>query len=271
MPYVEANWLRFLDGVKNRAGIETRTLCKTESGRRAEYALIRRANSAPALRIALACRHHACEMMASYALEGLIGWVLDDPSEPARRLRERAEFLAVPFMDKDGVEGGDQGKFRGRRDHNRDYDGAAIYATTRAFRELLPKWSAGAPLIGLDLHCPWISGPHNEEIYLVGTQDPRNAAEQMRFSEILESAASGPLRFRAAGFLPFGEAWNVAGPPGGGEMCARWLAALPNARLGTTIEIPYARALDAEVNQQTARSFGADLGAALCRYAFGMA
>jgi murein tripeptide amidase MpaA len=35
-----------------------------------------------------------------------------------RLARERFRFLAVPFMDKDGVEDGDQGKNRRPRDHN---------------------------------------------------------------------------------------------------------------------------------------------------------
>ena len=49
--------------------------------------------------------------------------------------RIRIEAL-VPFVDKDGVEEGDQGKNRAPRDHNRDYAGASMYPETGALREL---------------------------------------------------------------------------------------------------------------------------------------
>ena len=47
-------------------------------------------------------------MTASYALEGLISAVLDEPDY--EWLRQNVDFLIVPFVDKDGVEEGDQGK-----------------------------------------------------------------------------------------------------------------------------------------------------------------
>ena len=85
--------------------------------------------------VLLTCRHHACEMMASYSLEGIMEAVL--ASDEGRRLREQVEFFVVPFMDKDGVEEGDQGKNRKPHDHNRDYDGESLYASVRAVRELV--------------------------------------------------------------------------------------------------------------------------------------
>ena len=86
---------------------------------------------------------------------------------------KRVEFFVVPFVDKDGVEDGDQGKNRRPHDHNRDYGGRAdgdhsIYASTRALRERIPAWSGGKLRVALDLHCPWIRGEHNEVIYFVG-------------------------------------------------------------------------------------------------------
>ena len=41
--------------------------------------------------------------------------------------RRNVEVLAIPFMDKDGVEEGDQGKNRKPRDHNRDYIGQSVH------------------------------------------------------------------------------------------------------------------------------------------------
>ena len=181
-------------------------------------------------------------------------------------MRRNVECLLVPFVDKDGVENGDQGKGRQPRDHNRDYAGESIYASTKAIRKTLPEWGDGRLHVGLDIHCPWISGPHNEVIYLVGSSDNRVAAEQRRFSRVLESTADGPLPFSADDFLPFGEAWNVEKNYSAGKAFDRWVAELPGVLLSTTIEVPYANAGGAEVNQRSARLFGVDLGKGLARY-----
>ena len=106
-------------------------LCTTAKGREAERLRFGRLDGAPAQRVLLTARHHACESLASYALEGLIAEALG-PSDEARRMRESVEFAAIPFVDKDGVEDGDQGKNRKPRDHNRDYDGESVHATSRS-------------------------------------------------------------------------------------------------------------------------------------------
>ncbi len=81
-------------------------------------------------------------MMASWSLEGLMDEVLADTTD-GRWLREHVEFLVVPFMDKDGVEDGDQGKNRRPHDHNRDYLGESIYPEVAAWRAFVPGWSEG--------------------------------------------------------------------------------------------------------------------------------
>ena len=70
--------------------------------------------------LVLTARHHACESMASHVLEGILSGVLAD-DDCGRRWREGWQVVAAPFMDKDGVEDGDQGKNRRPHDHNRDY------------------------------------------------------------------------------------------------------------------------------------------------------
>lgn len=263
MPYQESHWRRFMAEEGKHPAVVQDTLCITPKGRTVEYVIIR-CETSPVHRIAITCRHHCCEMMANYALEGMIRWLLHDSE--ARWLRKKAEFLIVPFVDKDGVEDGDQGKGRQPRDHGRDYEGESIYAATKAIRQMIPRWGAGCLHIGLDLHCPHISGPHNEVIYLVGSAHDRIAREQKRFSEVLESVADGPLPFSASDFLPFGEAWNTGKNYSGGKGFSRWIAETDNIMLGTGIEIPYANAGGAEVNAASARCFGADLGRALAGY-----
>jgi len=261
MPYLQAHWNAFVAGLPAAPTIERRTLCRSRKGRDVELMLMGCLDREPAHRVAVTCRNHCCEMMVNYALEGLIRAVLDDDW-----LRGNVAFFIVPFADKDGVEDGDQGKNRTPRDHGRDYGGESLYPEPAAIREQLPQWSGGRLDLALDLHCPWIAGEHNEVIYLVGTADDRNAAEQRRFSQILESCARGALPFRAADFLPYGESWNTETNFTAGKGFARWAVDLPHIRLSTPIEIPYANASGAEVNTDSARSFGADLASAIATY-----
>ena len=100
-------------------------------------------------------------------MEGLLDGVLAD-SDDGYWFRRNVEVVAVPFMDKDGVEEGDQGKNRKPRDHNRDYIGKSIHPSVAALRTFVPNWSNGKLKVALDLHSPHIRGPHNEVIYLVG-------------------------------------------------------------------------------------------------------
>ncbi len=266
MPYQVSDWQQFVHTISASPFFSLHTLCKTAKRREVEYVLLGCLESEPAHRVAITCRHHCCEMMANYTLEGLIRWVVEDPGSEAQWVRENVQLFLVPFVDKDGVEDGDQGKGRQPRDHGRDYEGENLFASTRAIRRLLPGWGADRLRVGLDLHCPWISGTNNEVIYLVGSQNDRIANEQKLFSEILESVTNGPLPFLAENFLPFGEDWNTDENYAGGKTFSRWVGELPGILLGTGIEIPYANANSAEVNQTSARLFGRDLGAALGAY-----
>jgi len=238
----------------------------THAGRTVEYMLAGCQTANPRHRVVITCRHHCCEMMASYAVEGILAWLVDSDDAAARWLRDHVQLFVVPFVDVDGVEAGDQGKNRHPRDHNRDYEGESVHSTPAALRALLPRWSAGCSCVALDLHCPHIAGPHNEVIYLVGSRDPRNAAEQGVFSTLLESVARGPLPFHAADYLPFGQAWNTGGNFAGGRSFSAWAATLPGVQLATSIELPYANARGVEVNQDSAHAFGVDLARALCGY-----
>lgn len=263
MPYQEAHWRRFVASLAGNLCLSTHTLCTTPKRRDVEYALAGCLTREPLHRVVVTCRHHCCEMMASYALEGLIRWVVADDGPAARRMRETVQVLIVPFVDKDGVEDGDQGKNRRPRDHGRDYEGRSLYASTGALRDLLPRWSDGRLRLGLDLHCPGIAGAHNEAIYVVGSRDDRIAREQQAFSRILESVCRGPLPFRADDFLPFGQAWNTDKNCAEGKGFSRWLDEWPEPVPGIGFEIPYANAGGVEVNQESARQFGEDLGRAV--------
>ncbi len=265
MVYTQRDWERFITRFEGSPFLEKGQLAVTRKGRPVEKLRLGCIRSAPRCRVLLTARHHACEMMASYVLEGIIGGVLAD-DEKGRWLRENVEFLVVPFVDKDGVEDGDQGKNRAPRDHNRDYDGASVHVETAAIRGQVPQWAGGKLAVALDLHCPYIRGEYNEWAYQVGSADTNLWAQQQAFGKLLEKIEPNPLAYRQANDLPHGKAWNTAANYKQGLSAVGWAAALPGVRLAGSFEIPYATANAAEVTALSARQFGANLATAMGQY-----
>lgn len=262
--YTERNLEKFLQG-PGRA-LRKETLCLSGQGRTVERLHLGDNPHAP-YRVLLTARHHACEATASFALEGLLAAALAG-DEVGRWLRANAQIVAVPFVHKDGVESGDQGKCRAPHDHNRDYGGepaASRYAEVRALRRWVPGWLEGGRGLALDLHCPWLRGFPHEHIYFVGQPDAEAWRRTQRFTACLEQRIGGPLPYRRSDDMPFGVDWNVASTfvamPS-----ANWFCGLPGALFGVGLEVPYANARGVEVTPQSARDFGYDLAVALCHF-----
>ncbi|UCD52261.1 MAG: hypothetical protein JSW27_06405 [Phycisphaerales bacterium] len=265
VPYQEANLREFLDAHRDHAGLRVEELCKTSKGRGVERLHVGRLDGAPRFRVLLTARHHACEMMASYVLEGVLAAALAD-TDDGYWFRRNVEILAIPFMDKDGVEEGDQGKNRRPRDHNRDYIGPSIYPSVAALRTFVPNWSNHKLRAAFDLHCPYISGQYNEVIYLVGSADESIWQQQRRFGRILEDVQRGPLVYRASDNLPFGKAWNTGQNYTAGMSFGRWASGIDGIRLAASFEIPYANAGGRPVTVEGARAFGRSLARATRQY-----
>jgi len=266
IPYFESDLDEFLARHASNPHLDVTTLATTRNGRAVEQIRLGDLSGDPAHRVLLTCRHHCCEMTASYALEGLMQTVLTG-SDYGRWLPENVEFLIVPFVDKDGVEQGDQGKNRSPRDHNRDYAGESIYASVGALREIVPAWSGGRLRVALDLHCPHIRGESNEKIYFVGIQNQEIWPNVSRFSKVLETAQTGPLEYRAADNMPFGQGWNTNSNYTQGRSFSAWASQdLRGVDVVSTIEIPYANVRATDVTPDAARAFGRDLARALREY-----
>lgn len=262
IPYLEANLRQFLARYRDSPGLRADVLCKTKKGREVELLHLGRLDGQCRFRVLLAARHHACETMASYGLEGILESVLADTDE-GRWFRQQVEFLVVPFMDKDGVEEGDQGKGRQPRDHNEDYAGESSHASVRALRDLVPRWSQGRLRLALDMHCPSIRGGWHEQIYFVCRRE--NAwPEVQHFSAILKAVQTGPLRFNLNA-TDSNAKWRTS-PDSDSAKFAGWAGRLPGVRLATTIEIPYANAGGGEVTAETARALGRDVARAVRRF-----
>ena len=262
-PYTGEHLRRYLDSHEH---LEVSALCTSRRDRPVVCLRAGDLSGDAPHRVLVTARHHCCEMMASWELEGLLD-AFAAADDDGAWLRENVEIMAIPFVDTDGVLDGDQGKNRRPRDHNRDYQGESIYPETAAIRRRVPAWGDGRLRVTLDLHCPWIRGVEtNERIYIVGSPDRRIWAEQQHFGELIEKHRRGPLPYLAADSLPFGQAWNVGSNESTGRSFGRWAATLDGVALAASIELPYAIARETDVTPATARSFGTDVATALRHY-----
>lgn len=263
MPYLEEDLRRFLTRHLDNPHLKVVEHCVTAKGRSVERLHLGCLSKSPRHRVLLACRHHACEMMASWVLEGLMETVLTGPD--AAWFCENVEFAIVPFVDKDGVEEGDQGKNRRPHDHNRDYQEEPIHASVRAMKEFAPTWSEGRVRVAMDLHCPYIRGRRDEEIFLVGSPVEAIQKEIDRFAAILRTTSATSLPYEPKNNIPFGVEWNNTSPERA-RTFSRWTSSLEGIRLACTLEFPYACAGGKVVDAASSRAFGASLATALRQY-----
>jgi hypothetical protein len=265
IPYQELNAKEFLARYQGNPNMAVQELCKSRHGRSVERLHVGRLDGDAPFRVLVTARHHACEAMADYVMEGLLESILAD-NEDGYWFRRNVEVLAVPFMDKDGVEEGDQGKNRKPRDHNRDYSGPSVHPAVAALRTYVPNWANGKLRVAFDLHCPHIRGPHNEVIYIVGSRDESMWQQQREFGCLVETVQSGPLVYRASDNLAFGAAWNIASNTNDNMSFGQWASDLEGIRLAASFEFPYANAGGQAVTVDGARAFGRSLAKALRAY-----
>ena len=261
MPYTQKHFQQFIGTYLKSEFVTIDTLATTKAGRSVERVILKSKSGTVKYKVLITTRHHACEMMGNYEMEGIISEILKD-----EWLKNNIEFCLIPFMDKDGVENGDQGKNRAPHDHNRDYQEPALYPEVAALMRFGAANSQRVTAF-LDLHCPYIRGEWNDRVYIVGAEEPRVWEQQQAFARVLEQVQEGALGFRSRDCLAFGTAWNTGGNFTQGRSSTAWArAAFPRAQLVTTFEIAYADALGHEVNADSARSFGRDLARALADY-----
>ena len=259
MPYVKAQLDAFAPLHHDQLRIST--LCQSPKGIAIPLWQMGPTLEQATYRVMFSARHHCCEMMASYVLEGLLEAAMTDPW-----WQEHVHVTAVPFVDIDGVAAGDQGKSRKPRDHNRDYDDKPIYPSTPVMMALVKEHCAIGLDILMDLHCPWIRHPCNEAIYMAHVGGEPFASNQARFSQCLESSITGTLPYVAADDIPFGTEWNTEQNYGNGCGFSKWAATQTGVSLSTTLEVPYATVRDKIIDQQNARQFGQEMALAIRNY-----
>lgn len=166
IPYQENDLKGFLKRNASNPHLTKRVLTKSREGRDVELLQIGKPGEGKQA-ILVTARHHACETMASYVLEGFLQEAISDSSF-GQEFREKYVLFAVPIVDKDGVEEGDQGKNRRPHDHNRDYGEESIYPEIRAIKQLDETHNFE---FTLDFHCPTLVMEDHQVMYFVGPKD----------------------------------------------------------------------------------------------------
>jgi hypothetical protein len=247
IPYVQSHFEDFLAKHPKNPYLTRSVLTKSKKGRNVELVQIGTPgpNKKPLL---LTARHHACEALASYALEGFMEEALSD-SYAGKLFRQNYVLYAVPFTDKDGVEDGDQGKNRPPHDHNRDYGDAPIYPEIAAIQKLADEKKI---FHSMDLHCPYLKGDIHEAFHFLGLGVPHikdNVAEWNKWmNEERPPAVMTPLLFLADPAKP--GVTNRA-------INAHYFATRDGSYFSATLEMPYTQqnvALDGDMTREYGRA-----------------
>lgn len=166
IPYLQTELDAFLVKNKSNRHLKKSVLTKSRHGRDVE--LLQIGSAGPNVKAMLVTgRHHAAETIASYVLEGFLQEAMSE-SESAKEFRQKYALFAVPFVDKDGVEEGDQGKNRRPHDHNRDYGEQSIYPEIQAIKKLDKETNFR---FSLDFHCPTLVMSDHQVMYFVGPKE----------------------------------------------------------------------------------------------------
>lgn len=223
IPYLKKDWEKFLLSLPKKPNVVL--VGKSEQGRDLE---IIDENPTGEAAVVMTCRHHACESVAAFSMEGAVRHWLESGFTDKYRL------IVFPFVDIDGVENGDQGKSRKPHDHNRDYIEAPIYNSVKFLKKTAEEVSVKCLF---DMHCPAAYGGTHDHLSLIGLAEP-HAEAQNTFSEILFEVVKDmgcPIGYDPKNNIPFGTHWNR------GEMpcCSRYFAR-QGAALAFSFEHPFA-------------------------------
>jgi hypothetical protein len=263
IPYTHEN----LEAFSNRhiGRWQVGALCVTQKGTAVPIWRIGPSAERASHRAMITARHHCCESMASFVVEGIIEAALAN-DELGKWWQQHVNLTVIPFVDYDGVVAGDQGKNRHPRDHNRDYDGNPIYPQTPAIEQEVKRLAALGLDVTFDMHCPWIHGPYNEAIYMVGQEPADHWARQEVFARHLQAAATGPLTYDPSDNIPYGVGWNNAKNYTAGRSFSNWSSKQEGVGFSTSFEIPYSLVRGTIITADTARIFGRQIAAALRAY-----
>ncbi|HEY8444269.1 MAG TPA: hypothetical protein VIL24_05690 [Clostridia bacterium] len=249
LPYQVEDFERFFNTIAPYA--QKHFAVKTKRGRDQFY--ISAGNTQSDKAILFTCRHHACESVAEFVLEGLLEHLLTAPNP----IKQDCAIYCVPFVDLDGVEDGDQGKDRAPHDHNRDYIDEPIYPTVRFIQDFVRSKNL---FYGIDLHCPAKYHGIHDYMSLVQNEAPYDAAQEL-FSQYLENQVKKDkcsIQYSQKDNIVHGIGWNIGAPRTFSRFCCE-----SGARLAFSFEIPFFGRREQPYMPQELREFGKSFAKAL--------
>ena len=256
MQYLQSDLEVFLKRHEGNPRLKKSVLTHSRQGRPAELLHVDSGAGPAQHRLFFTARHHCGEMMANYAMEGILEFFLEN-SEPY-------EIYAVPFTDKDGVENGDQGKNRYPHDHAGDYGDEPLYPEVAANMKLVKEWK---PDFVMDMHCPGIYGyDDTENILFVGMQVPHRDAEIVKFGEILEKTTPADVPFSMKYYLPTGWGKKHDGSWHKRTCIKRWAADFDFVSCSASMEIPFATSGGKALTGDSLRRFGKAIAQSILKY-----
>ena len=229
---------RFISFAEEK-GIEIKELCKSKKGRSVPCFTLGNGETS----VILTSRHHACESTGNFVLEGVIDELVRNPIE-------NATVFCVPFVDYDGVVDGDQGKFRGPYDHNRDYGvgSAPIYPETRSIR----KYANGHGCnYGFDFHSPGHFGRVNDNLFLVRNDIAGNDRFDMLGEEIEKNLTDKAMKYSKENDFPANTDWNTGTAHFSYNMVSR-----TECNIACTLETTYFGTEENKVSDEKLVEFG---------------
>lgn len=251
IPYVQSNLDEFLKKNASNPNLSQSVLATTLGGRPVELLQIGKPGDGK-IGMAVAARSHSCEALASYVLEGFLQEAMSD-SPAGAEFRKKFVLYAVPILDKDGVQAGDQGKNRAPHDHNRDYGTENLYPEIKAFEALA---IAKQIQVGIDFHDPALKTDIHEAFHWLGLKVPHIANNLAELTGWLSEER--PLLTNTA--VPL--LAEPSDPPKTEGVPFSWhFAYLDKSLLAVTLESPYAQAETVDI----ARAYGSGLLRALVR------
>ena len=247
IPYVQKDWDSFIAAYAGNPAVKSGVLCKSQSGGRDVEVVRVPCRGKARFLVVLTARHHACETTGNPPMEGAFAELLSG-SEEGEWLRDNADCVFVPFMDKDGVEAGDQGKDRAPWDYNRDYL-RNRYSSVVALKDLIVTESVDRRIVFLDLHSPFVRSlahcPEQDEIFSFGVDDEAMNGRWNDFRRNwIETQRGGRLAYDGRFDIPAGTGHAAATAKAfkEGLVGSRyWVAMLANCWLSTCVEFGYSR------------------------------
>jgi len=258
LPYQVKHFEIFCENYRNNCFFSVESIGISEKGR--IIPLVRIGRTDAGKHIFFTCRHHACESTASYVLEGLMRYIIENYTNS--NVLKNYLFHSVPFVDIDGVEEGDQGKNRSPHDHGRDYIENPIYNSIKCIINYVK--GLKDVIVAIDFHSPWKWGDRNDYCFFVKQGSPiKEEIETLSF--ILEKNTKGnrykgEIEYNSIYDLKIDQEWNKSDLP----TCAKFFKDF-GAKLACSFEVPYF-GKENPVTQENLKKFGKDFGKSLEEY-----